>query len=151
MQLSCQTAFLTLATANLERLVTFYRRLFGQAPSREIPNRYAEFHLPNLRLGLFCPQAQHQHEFNSPQGAAFSLCLEVESLDAAIAHVKATYHALEQQGQWSGPLPLGNMMTPSHGREIYVYDPDGNRLILHEAIAPQSAATSTAIDDSLAP
>ncbi|MGL4621884.1 MAG: VOC family protein, partial [Chroococcidiopsis sp.] len=32
-----------------------------------------------------------------------------------------------------GCPPLGQIVTASHGREIYAYDPDGNRIILHQA------------------
>jgi hypothetical protein len=50
-----------------------------------------------------------------------SLCLEVEDIYGAIAHLTAI-----------GYPPPGSLMTTSHGREIYGYDPDGNRLILHQ-------------------
>jgi len=132
------SAFLTLATANLHQLVLFYRLFFEQNPVTHVPQRYAEFVLPQLRLGLFCPKAQHQAEFASASGAPLSLCLEVESLDAAIAQFTTTYQILVDQGLWTGPPPLGELLTPSHGREIYAYDPDGNRLILHEAILTEN-------------
>jgi hypothetical protein len=35
-----------------------------------------------------------------------------------------------------GYPPPGEIQHTSHGREIYGYDPQGNRLILHEATAP---------------
>ncbi len=50
-----------------------------------------------------------------------SLCLEVSNLEDAIAHLKTL-----------GYPPPGNISIASHGREIYAYDPDGNRLILHQ-------------------
>jgi hypothetical protein len=31
-----------------------------------------------------------------------------------------------------GYPPPGEIITASHGREIYTYDPAGNRLILHQ-------------------
>ena len=43
------------------------------------------------------------------------------NLEAAIAHLDVL-----------GYLPPGEIMTASHGREIYAYDPIGNRLILYE-------------------
>jgi hypothetical protein len=51
-----------------------------------------------------------------------SLCLEVSDLEDAIAHITAL-----------GFPPPGEILTASHGREIYAYDPDGNRLILHQS------------------
>jgi hypothetical protein len=52
-----------------------------------------------------------------------SLCLEVTDLENAIAHVTAL-----------GYPPPGEIITGSHGREIYAYDPDRNRLIIHQSI-----------------
>lgn len=51
-----------------------------------------------------------------------SLCLEVSNLEDAIAHLTAL-----------GYPPPGDISIASHGREIYAYDLDGNRLILHQA------------------
>lgn len=133
MELHCYAAFVTIATPKLERLVTFYHLFLGQPPVTFAPNRYAEFHLPQLRLALFTPKTEHQSEFASPPNAALSLCLEVEKLEQAIAHFTSVYNRLQEQGQWHGAPPLGEILTPSHGREIYAYDPDSNRLILHEA------------------
>lgn len=129
-------AFVAIATPNLDRLTQFYSLLFQQEPSTVLPDRYAEFHVASLRLGLFSPQAQHHGEFGSPQGAALSLCLEVEHLQGAIAQVSTAYAALQQRGGASVPPPVGAVFTTSHGREAYAYDPDGNRLILHEARQP---------------
>lgn len=121
MGLRCNTAFVTLATPNLAALVQFYSQLFDQTPQPLIPNVYAEFHLPMLRLGLFQPKPHHQSEFTAPSSGGMSLCLEVESLEEAIAQFTRL-----------GCPPPGSVITASHGREIYAYDPDGNRLILHQ-------------------
>jgi hypothetical protein len=51
-----------------------------------------------------------------------SLCIEVESLEATIAHLTDL-----------GCPPPGEVITASHGREIYAYDPEGNWLILHQS------------------
>ncbi len=50
-----------------------------------------------------------------------SLCLDVENLEVAIAHLTQL-----------GYPPSGDIITASHGREMYAYDPDGNWLILHQ-------------------
>lgn len=119
--LGCSAAFLTLASAQFDELVVFYRQLLSQEPQPYMAGIYAEFHLPQLQLGIFQPKADHTSEFAATSSGGMSLCLEVEDLESAIAH-------LTQMG-YPPPQP---MTTASHGREVYAYDPDGNRLILHQ-------------------
>jgi len=113
--------FVTLAAPDLETLVQFYRQLLGREPASYRPHAYAEFHLPELRLGLFQPQASQQAEFLNQGGCSLSLCLRVCDLEAAIRHLARL-----------GYPPPGEMQVASHGREIYAYDPIGNRLILYQ-------------------
>ncbi|MFN6566722.1 VOC family protein [Dendronalium sp. ChiSLP03b] len=115
-------ALVTLATVNLEKLVNFYTQLLGQKPTNFIPNVYAEFQLTGLRLGIFQPQKIHEPEFENSTQSKLSLCLEVSNLEDAIAHLTNL-----------GYPPPREISIASHGREIYAYDPDGNRLILHQA------------------
>ncbi|MDR9404336.1 MAG: VOC family protein [Halothece sp. Uz-M2-17] len=117
-----QTAFLTIATQDLETLVNFYKTLLEQTPEPYVPNKYAEFQLKGgLKLGIFQPKDTHQIEFNQPEKSAMSLCIEVSNLESAIAQLSAL-----------GYPPPGEVVTASHGKETYAYDPDGNRLILHQ-------------------
>ncbi|MBE9178196.1 VOC family protein [Oculatella sp. LEGE 06141] len=120
--LKYRAAFLALAEREDQSLVPFYQELLGQAPAQLIPGKYAEFELPGLRLGIFKPKTTHQPEFIHPSSGSMSLCLEVDDLEAAIAHLTAL-----------GCPPPGEPIATSHGREIYAYDPAGNRLILHQA------------------
>lgn len=113
--------FVTLASVDINKLVLFYTQLLGQEPQPHMPNIYAEFQLPSLRLAIFKPKENNQSEFNNT-GSGMSLCLEVSDLAAAIAHLTAL-----------GYPPSGETLTASHGKEIYAYDPDGNRLILHQS------------------
>lgn len=122
MGLIYSTAFVTLATTNFDLLVEFYRQLFSQTPNPYQPGRYAEFELVELRLGIFQPQPSHKQEFSNSSGSGMSLCLEVENLEAVITLLSEIGYA-----------PPGNIHQASHGREIYGYDPDGNRLILHQS------------------
>ncbi|RCJ24842.1 glyoxalase [Nostoc minutum NIES-26] len=115
-------ALVTLATVNLEKLVNFYTQLLGQKPTTFIPNVYAEFQLIGLRLGIFQPKKIHEPEFENSAQSKLSLCLEVSNLEDAIAHLTNL-----------GYPPPTEISIASHGREIYAYDPDGNRLILHQA------------------
>lgn len=121
MDFSYSSAFVTLAAIDLEKLVLFYSNLLVIEPQPYVPNRYAEFQLPGLRLGIFQPKLTHQSEFKN-SGNAMSLCLEVSNLEKAIAHLTHL-----------GYPPPGETLTASHGKEIYAYDPEGNRLILHQS------------------
>lgn len=112
------TGLVTIATTNFDRLLEFYCHFLGQEPVTHTPNIYAEFRLPGLHLGIFRPQDSSQF---LPGSGAMSLCLEVGDLEQAIAHA----------GQVNCSA-AAKIMTASHGREAYVYDPDGNRIILHQ-------------------
>jgi predicted enzyme related to lactoylglutathione lyase len=122
MSLRCKDVFVALADWDGSTLKAFYQALFGQKPSVEIPQVYAEFQLPGLRLGLFNPKKPHRDEFVSSSSGGMSLCLEVEDLEEAITHLINL-----------GYPPPDQIRQASHGREIYAYDPCGNRLILHES------------------
>jgi catechol 2,3-dioxygenase-like lactoylglutathione lyase family enzyme len=115
-------ALVTIATVNFETLVSFYTKLLEQNPITLIDNVYAEFQFSNLRLGIFKLKSTHEAEFETTAKSKISLCLEVSNLEAAITHLTSL-----------GYPPPGNITVASHGKEIYAYDPDGNRLILHQA------------------
>lgn len=119
----CTDALITLASVDLETTVNFYTRFLGQAPTAQILNVYAEFQLPGLRVGVFKPKETHRQEFENSAKSGMSLCLEVSDLESAITHLTTL-----------GYPPLGDILTASHGREIYAYDPAGNRLILHQSV-----------------
>ena len=130
MGLQCSAVFVALADPNGKTLVQFYQALFGQAPIAQVPGVYAEFQLPGLRLGIFKPKSSHAVEFAAQTGN-MSLCLEVEQLEGAIAAIEQAY--LETPLTAFDHMLPGEIMVASHGREVYAYDPAGNRLILHEA------------------
>lgn len=136
-ELGCREAFLTLGSRQFEPLVRFYEGLFDQKAQPYSPDRYAEFNLPGLRLAIFRPAANHELGFGQSSSGGMSMCLEVADLEGAIAHLTAL-----------GYPPPGSVITASHGREIYAYDPDGNRLILHQAYAA-SSGDSSGLSDSL--
>ncbi|MEA5450644.1 VOC family protein [Leptolyngbya sp. CCNP1308] len=120
----CTSAFVALASVNFDRLVSFYSDLLNQPAQPYQRDRYAEFRLPGLRLAIFKPNPDQTSQFAAPSSGAMSLCLEVTDLERAIAHLTQLGYA-----------PPGPGLTASHGREIYAYDPDGNRLILHQSSA----------------
>ncbi|MEO0533549.1 MAG: VOC family protein [Cyanobacteria bacterium P01_A01_bin.123] len=121
MTLGCRDGFVTIAADDFEHLVMFYQRLLARSPEVLIPQVYAEFKLPGVRLGIFKPK--DSEEFSASDRSGMSLCLEVADLEAAIAHAS----------QVSGAV-LSKMTSASHGRELYLYDPVGNRLILHQSV-----------------
>ncbi len=116
------TAFVTIATVNFDLVVDFYTQLLDSPPQPYLPQVYAEFTIAGLRLGIFAPKASNRAEFSKSSQSGMSLCLEVESLEESI-------DLLTQIGYPSS----GEITTASHGREIYIYDPDGNRSILHQS------------------
>jgi predicted enzyme related to lactoylglutathione lyase len=120
--LTCAEAYVAIATQQLNELAHFYEALLQQPPHPFQAHVYAEFKWMGLKLGLFQPTLEHAAEFAHPAQAAISLCLEFTDLDRAIAHLKTLGHP-----------PDGPIMMASHGREVYAYDLDGNRLILHQS------------------
>ncbi len=130
MALNCKSALVTLASQQFDGLVDFYCKLLNLRPVVLMPNRYAEFELPGVRLGIFQPKEEKKVGGRESEGVeetrrdgGMALCLEVEDLEAAIAHLTDL-----------GYPPPGKIRIASHGREIYAYDPEGNWLILHEGV-----------------
>lgn len=131
MALQYNVSFVTLASSNLDQLVAFYQCLFGLPPTLYVSKKYAEFQLLGLRLAIFQPQSENASEFMASRSGKVSICLDVKNLEHAIEAIEAAYESLSIE---PGDRPtMGKIMTPSHGREIYAYDMDGNRLLLHEA------------------
>ncbi len=114
-------ALVTIATLNMERLVFFYTSFLKKKPANLIPNVYAEFQIYHIKLGIFQPKKNKFSEFETSTKSQMSLCLEVNELESAIAHLTAL-----------GYPPPGEIISNAHGREIYAYDPDRNRIILHQ-------------------
>ena len=122
MNLNYLDIFVTISTDKIELMVDFYSQLLHQQPIVCRLPVYAEFQLEKLRLALFHAKPERQAEFRN-HSSSMSLCLEVKDLVQAIARISDL-----------GYPPPGVIMEASHGREIYAYDPGGNRLILHESI-----------------
>jgi hypothetical protein len=116
------SVIVTIATVNFVNIVNFYVQLLEQEPQKLIPLVYAEFQIPSLILGIFQPKPANNLEFVTHSQSSLSLCLEVNNLETAISHLTAL-----------GYPPPGAIDQASHGQEIYAYDPDGNRLILHQS------------------
>lgn len=128
MSFQFRSSLITLADLDREVLVKFYTKFLDLEPNPYIPNSYAEFQLPGLRLGIFKPKDSHKWEFANRAKTGMSLCLEVSDIETAIARIWAL-----------GYPPPGEIVTASHGREIYAFDPAGNRLILHQSSQDRSS------------
>ena len=113
--------FLAIATDDIQTLTDFYSQLLARQPNVYRASFYAEFKLENIRLAIFKPKPERQPEFDN-LGSSMSLCIEVENLEIAIARLTKL-----------GCPPPGEIIEASHGKEIYAYDPVGNRLILHQS------------------
>jgi predicted enzyme related to lactoylglutathione lyase len=112
-------SLVTIAAIDWAATLSFYQDLLQQAPQALQPDRYAEFRLADCTIALYAPRTT---EPPIPQPyPSLSLCLHVKDLTRAIAHLQAMHIAIPSGIQHSG-----------HGREIYIADPNGNRIILYE-------------------
>ena len=101
----------SLRTSNLERLAAFYSlflELVHSGPGWNI------FRWDQGQLTLW-----QQTGFRAEEGAALQMCFYVTDLEAACGR-------LEKLG------PLTPIHHASHGREVFLTDPDGNILIFYE-------------------
>ncbi len=121
MALTYTRAYIAIAALDITKTVDFYSKLLQLKPEKYLPNVYAEFDSKYLRLAIFKPKIDNITEFNNSQGSGMSICLEVVDLEDAIAFLTEI-----------GYPPSGDIVTASHGKEIYAYDPPGNRLILYQ-------------------
>lgn len=112
--------FLAISTDNIQVLTDFYSKFLQKQPDVHRPEIYTEFKLEKLRLAIFKPKPEREAEFNN-LSSAMSLCLQIADLEAAIATLTAL-----------GCPPPGEIIEASHGKEVYAYDPAGNRLILYQ-------------------
>jgi predicted enzyme related to lactoylglutathione lyase len=111
-------AFITLAAPQWGRSIAFYRQLLNQEPEALQADRYGAFDLGSWKMAIYRPKLEELE----PPGTypALSLCFQVPDLDQTLVHLANLN------------LDPGPIQTVSHGREVYLYDPDGNRIILYE-------------------
>ena len=112
-------SLVTIATIDWAASLKFYQDLLQCPPQVLQPDHYAEFQRPDCRIALYAPRPT---ETPIPQPyPSLSLCFHVKPLTGAIARLTALNYAIPEGIQHSG-----------HGQEIYIYDPNGNRIILYE-------------------
>jgi catechol 2,3-dioxygenase-like lactoylglutathione lyase family enzyme len=111
--------YVTVPTRDAARSRRFYGELLG-LPSRDDPD---EFETPNVTLCLWQPEAE---------GVAFS------ANTAGIALRVADVEAARERLAGSGVEFLGETVDTGVCHMAFLYDPDGNVLILHRRYAPKS-------------
>ena len=121
MNIKYSDLFVVISTNKIQALTDFYSQLLQKTPDIHRPEVYSEFRLEKIKIGIFKPKPERQAEFDN-SSSAMSLCLEVEDINKAIAMLN----------KLDCPPP-GEIIEASHGKEIYAYDPTGNRLILHQS------------------
>jgi predicted enzyme related to lactoylglutathione lyase len=114
-------ALVTIAAIDFDRLLAFYSVLLQQPPQPYQPNVYAGFQIAGIDLGIFQPKASNIAEFAQQKAGAVSICLSVDNLEKVLEHLAS-----------NGYTQTPTVTNASHGRECYLYDPDGNRIILHQ-------------------
>jgi uncharacterized glyoxalase superfamily protein PhnB len=124
-------ALVTIVTANLESMRTFYQQVLQVEPQISRGN-YVEFPLEAGTLALWRQAEWEAFGITSMQGAANHSVLiefEVEDVDREYTRLKALPMAWVQEVTTQ---PWGH-------RAFYVRDPDGNVLNLHTVVEDQSS------------
>ncbi|MBE9032088.1 hypothetical protein IQ266_20320 [filamentous cyanobacterium LEGE 11480] len=121
MSFSITKSLTTIAVIDWQVSLSFYAALLQMPPQKLQTDRYAEFCLANLTIALYVPRATEPPSPSTRAHPSLSLCLYVQPLSAAIERLTALGYA-----------PPKGIQQSSHGQEIYVYDPNGNRIILYE-------------------
>jgi len=130
-----QHLFISLGVQHFDLLVQFYQQVCGQPPQRCNAGLYAEFCLQGMRLAIYAVPPTHSNltlnPIPNPHAPGLGVCLQVLNLDAVLERLRSAiaHH----------PFPtaaIGTTLTPSHGREVHLLDPEGNRLILYEPLQP---------------
>ena len=123
-------ALVTIVTANLEPMRTFYQQVLQLEPQIYRGN-YVEFTLEAGTLALWRQSECAEFGLISVRGAANDSVL----IELAVADVDAEYARLQGlQVEWVQALTT----QPWGHRAFYVRDPDGNILNVHTAVDEQS-------------
>ena len=127
-------ALITIVTANLEQMRTFYREVLQIEPQIYRGN-YVEFATEAGTLALWRQSECDAFGIAPMRGAANHSVLiefEVEDVDGKYARVKGL------QLEWVQELTT----QPWGHRAFYVHDPDGNVLNFHTAVEEPSALSN---------
>ena len=124
-------ALVTIVTANLEQMRTFYQAVLQIEPQLYRGN-YVEFALEAGTLALWRQSECVEFGIGPVRGAANQSVL----IELAVADVDAEYARLQGlQVEWVQELTT----QPWGHRAFYVRDPDGNILNFHTTVEEQSS------------
>jgi uncharacterized glyoxalase superfamily protein PhnB len=125
-----QLALVTIVTANLEQMRTFYQEVLQIEPQIYRGN-YVEFTMEVGTLALWRQSECEEYGIDAVRGAANHSVL----VEFAVANVDKEYARLHNlEVEWVQELTT----QPWGHRAFYVRDPDGNVLNFHTAVAEQS-------------
>jgi catechol 2,3-dioxygenase-like lactoylglutathione lyase family enzyme len=113
--------FVSVPTRDVARARRFYGDVLGLRPSSGNPD---EFETPNVTLALWEPEAQGVPFAPNPAGIAF----RVDDVRVAKAELESL-----------GVEFLGETVDTGVCLMAFLYDPDGNVIILHRRYAPIDA------------
>lgn len=117
-----ERSFITIAVTDWPQSLKFYQCLLQLPPQALQPDRYAEFHPPGCTMALYVARPEESSQPTDQLAyPSMSLCLQVKSISAILPHLQMLDYE-----------PPAGIQYSSHGAEIYVYDPNGNRIILYE-------------------
>ena len=121
-----QLALVTVVTANLEQMRTFYQEVLQIEPVTYRGN-YVEFVMEAGTLALWRESECAAYGLGSIRGASNQSVL----IECQVANVEREYARLKRLGvEW-----VHDLTTQSWGhRAFYVRDPDGNVLNFHTAV-----------------
>ncbi len=112
----------SIGTEKIEECVAFYQKLFGYQPRVYKKSVYSEFDFQGLTLAIYKPRsADEENLSNSNKSNGLSICLQVENLESVIVELK----------NLGDPL-ISQIKEDSNMKEIYIYDPGGNRIIFYQ-------------------
>jgi uncharacterized glyoxalase superfamily protein PhnB len=124
-------ALVTIVTANLEQMRTFYQEVPQIEPTIYRGN-YVEFAMEAGTLALWRQSECEAYGIGSLRGASNHSVL----IECAVANVEREYARLKSLAvEWVQELTT----QPWGHRAFYVRDPDGNVLNFHTAVEEQSA------------
>ena len=123
-----EKTLVSIGAENVEQICQFYQALLNQPPSIYRESIYAEFNLSGLVLAIFKPRPnEHDEFFNEEHKGGLSICFLVENLQQIINHLVDLGYKEELSPKTTRTM-----------KELYIYDPEGNRIIFYQYVNTSS-------------
>jgi predicted enzyme related to lactoylglutathione lyase len=114
--------FFSYATNDMPRAVAFYEQTLGLTKTSAYEDKWTEFDIGGSTLAVIRPEA-----FGMPYANGGGSAVAVR-----VADVPAAAEALRAKG-----VKVSEMTDTSVCHMVFLQDPDGNNLILHNRYAPE--------------